>query len=183
MASKHLGFVFPVRTEAEIKEHLAALRKEHPQAHHVCFAWRLGWDKSAHRFSDDGEPSGTAGKPIYGQILSADLTQVLVAVVRYFGGTKLGTGGLIDAYKTAAQLAIQATECVERTANDRYSIRFDYELLPAVMATIKHLQAERLGQHLGDQCQLHIAIPAQHAEHLLRQLNASGALVEFLGRE
>lgn len=132
-----------MREEEEIKAIIDSLWKEHHNATHVCYAWRLGWDLSKYRINDDGEPSGTAGKPIYGQIQSAELTNILIAVVRYFGGTKLGTGGLIDAYKTTAKLCIEEATIEERPVKDRYRLTFEYADMPAVMKVLKDLDMEK----------------------------------------
>ena len=132
-----------MRDEEEIKVHIDALWKEHHNATHVCYAWRLGWDYSKYRVNDDGEPSGTAGKPIYGQIQSAELTNILIAVVRYYGGTKLGTGGLIDAYKTTSKLCIDAASIEVRPVKDRYRLTFGYADMPSVMKVLKDLDMEK----------------------------------------
>ena len=139
LGSRHLGFSFPVRSEDEVKAHIDALWKEHHNATHVCYAWRLGWDYSKYRINDDGEPSGTAGKPIFGQIQSAELTNILIAVVRYYGGTKLGTGGLIDAYKTTAKLCIEEATIEVRPVMDHYRLTFGYADMPSVMKVLKDL--------------------------------------------
>jgi uncharacterized YigZ family protein len=162
MASKHIGYACHVRTENEIKTLLENWWKEHHNASHICYAWRLGWDKKRHRINDDGEPSGTSGKPIYGQIVSADLTNVLVAVVRYFGGTKLGTGGLIDAYKTAAALAIQEAKIVERQALQILEIQFPYDQMPVVMKSLKAWEMEKINADYEAKCTLRCAIKASH---------------------
>jgi uncharacterized YigZ family protein len=162
MASKHLGFACHVRSEAEIKGLLEEWWKEHHNANHICYAWRLGWDKQRYRINDDGEPSGTAGKPIYGQILAADLTNVLVAVVRYFGGTKLGTGGLIDAYKTASAQAILSAVICEREALQQIDLEFTYERMPAVMKMLKQWDMEKLDAHMDAICTLKIALTGSH---------------------
>jgi uncharacterized YigZ family protein len=143
LGSRHLGYAFPVRHEEEIKSHIDSLWKEHHNATHVCYAWRIGWDHSRYRINDDGEPSGTAGKPIFGQIQSADLTNILIAVVRYYGGTKLGTGGLIDAYKTAAKLCIEEATIEVRPVKDRYRLTFDYADMPSIMKVLKDLDMEK----------------------------------------
>jgi uncharacterized YigZ family protein len=158
LASKHLGFACHVRTESEVKVMLDQWWQEHHNAHHICYAWRLGWDKSKHRINDDGEPSGTAGKPIYGQILAADLTNVLVAVVRYFGGTKLGTGGLIDAYKTTAQMAIADAMLVERSAMQVVELSFPYEHMPAVMKMLKQMDMQKLEADYEAVCSMKIGL-------------------------
>ncbi|MDP3558187.1 MAG: YigZ family protein [Bacteroidota bacterium] len=135
--SKFLAFIFPVKNEEEIKNNLQILKKEHPNANHHCYAWRLGADKLAFRANDDGEPSNTAGKPILGQIQANDLTNVLVVVVRYFGGTLLGVGGLISAYKTSAALVISGTEIFENFILFEYKVDFDEGSINLVMRILK----------------------------------------------
>lgn len=135
--SKHFGYAFNVNDEDEIKACLEQVRKEHHAARHHCYAWKLGLDDNHYRANDDGEPSNSAGKPIYGAILSAAITNVLIVVVRYFGGTKLGVGGLIDAYRTAAKLAIEDTEIEERLIYQRLEFSFDYERMGDVMKLLK----------------------------------------------
>jgi uncharacterized YigZ family protein len=158
LASKHLGFARHVRSEEEIKALLEQWWQEHHNANHICYAWRLGWDKKRYRINDDGEPSGTAGKPIYGQLLASDITNVLVAVVRYFGGTKLGTGGLIDAYKTAAQMAIADAVLVERTAMQLVDLSFPYEQMPTVMKMLKLWEMEKLDAQFDATCTMKIGL-------------------------
>ncbi|MBL7883318.1 MAG: YigZ family protein [Bacteroidia bacterium] len=140
--SKFIAYAFPVSSEESIKQHLLELRKQHPSANHHCYAYRLGANKQAYRANDDGEPSNTAGKPILGQIQSKDLTDILIVVVRYFGGTLLGVSGLINAYKLAAIDAIQQAQIIEKTVNEIYKLRFDYLQMNDVMKIIKdeHLQ-------------------------------------------
>jgi len=140
--SKFIAFVYPVKTEAEIKIILENLRREYFDARHHCYAWVLGYDKSAYRTNDDGEPSGTAGRPIYGQIQSHDLTNVLVIVVRYFGGIKLGVSGLINAYKLAAMDSINNALIVEKTINEIYKLEFPYELINEAMKMMKDTGAQ-----------------------------------------
>jgi uncharacterized YigZ family protein len=135
--SKFLSFVFTVVSETEIKVHLTNLKKLHPGANHHCYAWRLGADKAAFRANDDGEPSNSAGKPILSQIQSNDLTNVLIVVVRYFGGTLLGVGGLIQAYKHAAAAALQNTEITECFILFEYKLVFNFEHINAVMRILK----------------------------------------------
>jgi uncharacterized YigZ family protein len=135
--SKFLSFVFPVVSETEIKVLLTNLKKLHPGANHHCYAWRLGADKAAFRANDDGEPSNSAGKPILSQIQSNDLTNVLIVVVRYFGGTLLGVGGLIQAYKHAAAAALQNTEITECFILFEYKLVFNFEHINAVMRILK----------------------------------------------
>ena len=140
--SKFFAYAFPVSSEEKIKEHLAELRKLHPSARHHCYAFRLGAAKQAFRANDDGEPSNTAGKPILGQIQSKDLTNILIVVVRYFGGTLLGVSGLINAYKLAALDSIQNATIIEKTVDEVYELKFDYLQMNDVMRIIKdeHLQ-------------------------------------------
>jgi len=135
--SKFIAYIYPVKSEVEIKEIIASLKKEHHAARHHCYAYRLMPDKSVYRINDDGEPNGTAGKPIYGQIQSNDLTNVLIVVVRYFGGTLLGVSGLIKAYKSAALDAINNSEIIEKTINENIEITCPYEQLNEVMRIIK----------------------------------------------
>lgn len=156
--SKFLSFCYPVKNESEVKEILAKLKKEYFDARHHCYAYRLGWDKSAFRFNDDGEPSGTAGRPIYGQILSNDLTNVLIVVIRYFGGTKLGVSGLISAYKTAAIEAISANKIQENPIKDIYKIDFQYEKMSDVMKILKQTGVELLETNYDNDCSVTISV-------------------------
>ncbi len=139
--SKFFAFAFPVNQETDIKQHLDALRKSHPGARHHCYAWRLGADGLTFRANDDGEPSSTAGKPILGQIQSKELTNILIVVVRYFGGTLLGAGGLINAYRSAAALVINECEIVERFIMFEYEIRYTTSDTSAVMRLLKDVGA------------------------------------------
>jgi uncharacterized YigZ family protein len=144
--SRFLSFAFPVTSEDDIKKHQAALRREHPSANHHCFAFRLGAAKLAFRSGDDGEPANTAGKPILGQIQSNDLTNILIVVVRYFGGTLLGVGGLIQAYREAAAAAISNAVIIEKTVNDVYVLKFDYLRMNDVMRIMKDEKLEMISQ-------------------------------------
>lgn len=152
--SKFLAFAHGVHDEASIKEQIGLLKKKYHDARHHCFAWRLGPDKIRYRINDDGEPSGTAGKPIYGQILSRDLTDVLVVVVRYFGGTKLGVSGLIQAYRSAASEALDASRIIECKVYDRLHLDFSYEQMNAVMKVVKDLELELEEQQFQLDCSL-----------------------------
>lgn len=152
--SKFMAFAIGVQDEASIKEQLARIRKKYHDARHHCFAWRLGPEKTLYRINDDGEPSGTAGKPIYGQILSRDLTDVLVVVVRYFGGTKLGVSGLIRAYRSAASEALDASRIVECKVYDRLHLDFSYEQMNAVMKVVKDQELELEEQKFHMDCSL-----------------------------
>ena len=156
--SKFLGLAFPVSSEEEIKKHLAELKKLHPGANHHCYAFRLGADKQAYRANDDGEPSNTAGKPILGQIQSKDLTNILIVVVRYFGGTLLGVSGLINAYKLAALDAINNAQITEKTVNDFYSIRFDYVHMNEVMKIIKDQELKIESQNSELTCSITFSV-------------------------
>ncbi|MEG1556201.1 MAG: YigZ family protein [Bacteroidales bacterium] len=135
--SKFIAMVFPVENETMVKERLAEVQKQYFDARHHCYAYILGPDKSAYRINDNGEPSGTAGRPIYGQLLSKDLTNTLVVVVRYFGGIKLGVSGLINAYKTAAKEALDKAVIIEKTIDENYKIYFDYTAMNQVMQILK----------------------------------------------
>ena len=158
-SSKFLGYAFPVTSEEEIKAHLEAVKKAHFSARHWCYAWQLGYGRhQRYRANDDGEPNNTAGIPIYGQIQSFELTNVLVIVVRYFGGIKLGVGGLVQAYKTTAQLTLQETEIQEKLITEELVINFDYPLMNKVMRVVKEQNLTVTAQHLTESCELHLAI-------------------------
>jgi len=144
--SKFIGYAYPVKTEDEIKDHISNLKKEHVSARHFCYAWRLGSGGQGWRANDDGEPNNSAGKPIYSQILSKDLTYVLVVVVRYFGGILLGVGGLVNAYKSAALEALLAAEITEKFIYFQYNLIFDVHDANAVLRTLKEMNAEILNQ-------------------------------------
>lgn len=159
LGSKHMAFAFPVKSESEIKLHLEKLKKEYHDATHICYAWRLGWEKKLFRHSDAGEPSGTAGRPIFGQIQSHDLTDVLIAVIRYFGGTKLGTGGLAAAYKTAASLAIESATVAELEIRERILVSFPFEKLGAVMKVVKARKPAKISLKQGESCELDLLVP------------------------
>ncbi len=152
--SKFLAFAYPVSHEASIKEHLAILQKQFHDARHYCYAWRLEPEKTHYRVNDDGEPSGSAGKPIYGQIVSRDLSDILVVVVRYFGGTKLGVGGLIQAYRTAASNALDHSTIIECKVFDILKLEFGYEQMNSVMKIIKDFQLEFSEQKFDLDCSL-----------------------------
>jgi uncharacterized YigZ family protein len=162
--SKFFGYAFPVSNEAEIKNYLEILKKQHYGAVHNCYAFQIGTDTIQYRANDDGEPSNTAGTPIYGQIQSFGLTNVLVVVVRYFGGVKLGVGGLITAYRTAAQMAIEASELVEKTIDIKYSIHFDYKNMNKVMRIIKEKNIEINSQKMDLDCEILVSTRKKNAE-------------------
>ena len=152
--SKFIAIAVPVKTEAEVKERLQEVRKAYHDARHHCYAYRLGFDKSSFRYNDDGEPSGTAGRPIFGQIQSNDLTNILIIVVRYFGGTKLGIPGLIAAYKTGTQEAIKQAKILSLTINDVYEVSFEYPLMNEVMRIVKDDQLIVTEQDFQISCKL-----------------------------
>ena len=152
--SKFLAFAYPVRTLDEVKAHLDQLRKDYFDARHHCYAYILGPNKDAWRANDDGEPSGTGGRPIHGQLLSADLTDTLIVVVRYFGGILLGASGLANAYKTAARDAIDHATIIEKTINVRYRLLFQYETMNDVMRILKEFDLKPENQHFEMDCTL-----------------------------
>ena len=170
--SKFFGYAFPVTTEDEIKNHLEILRKKHFGAVHWCYAFQLGTDKIQFRANDDGEPSNTAGMPIYGQIQSFGLTNILVVVVRFFGGIKLGVGGLIAAYRTSAQMALEDAEIIEKTIDIHYSISFDYKNMNKVMRVIKEKNLEIISQKMEMSCEIEIATRKKNAEHIFDIFNS-----------
>lgn len=159
--SKFIGYIFPIQSVEDVKRILMKLKAEHPKARHVCWALRLSTDRSVFRVNDDGEPLGTAGKPILNTLLSANLTQVCVAVVRYFGGTLLGVPGLIHAYKEASLAAIKEAEIIEKTIKDRYQIHVPYTQLNKVMKILKDENITILAQDLDTECSLIIEIRQQ----------------------
>lgn len=167
-SSKFLGYAFPVTSEEEIKAHLEEVKKAHFSARHWCYAWQLGYGTNQrYRANDDGEPNNTAGIPIYGQIQSFELTNVLVIVVRYFGGIKLGVGGLVQAYKTTAQLTLQETEIEEKLITEELCIRFDYPFMNKVMRVVKEQNLNITQQLLTENCELHLAI--RQSDHFRMQ--------------
>lgn len=168
--SKFIAYAFPIATVNDFKERLAQVRKEHPKATHHCFAYRLGLDGTVFRVSDDGEPSGSAGRPILGQIDSKQVTNVVIIVVRYFGGSLLGVPGLINAYKTAASLALQVTAVVQQPVLVNYHIQFDYTQMNEIMRITK--QFECRVSHLETQlfCSLDAGIPRNRLDDVLYKL-------------
>lgn len=157
--SKFFGFAFPIKNEEEVKKELLNLKKIHHSARHWCYAWRIGTDENCrYRVNDDGEPSNSAGQPIYGQLLSYDVTNVLVVVVRYFGGVKLGVGGLINAYRESASLALQEAIIIEKTINHDFCISFEYKNMNKVMRVIKENNLTITKQDLTLNCKVYIAV-------------------------
>ena len=169
--SKFIAFAFPIETADDFKKELQALKKEHSKAVHHCFAYRIGTDGNNFRSSDDGEPSGTAGKPILGQIDSKGLTNVAIIVVRYWGGTMLGVPGLINAYKTAAALALQVTPVVERQIEVNYSIEFDYTLMNELMILMKQFNCNIISNEMQLFCIIKAGIPKNRLDEVLYRLN------------
>jgi len=162
--SKFFGYAFPITSEDDVKPLLDDLRKLHHSARHWCYAFQTGTDKVYFRANDDGEPNNSAGMPIYGQIQSFEVTNVLVIVVRYFGGVKLGVGGLIAAYKTAAQMALEVSDIVEKTIDIHYLIRFDYKNMNKVMRVIKEKNLDIISQKMEMSCEIEIATRKKNAE-------------------
>lgn len=168
--SKFIAYTFPVYDTNTFKEKLAEIKKEHPKATHHCFAYRIGLDGSNFRVSDDGEPSGSAGRPILGQIDSKAMTNVLIIVVRYFGGTLLGVPGLINAYKSAAAMALQVTAVVRKPILVNYHLQFDYTQMNEVMKVIKQTECSVWKQETQLFCSMEIGIPQNRLEEVLYKL-------------
>ena len=171
-SSKFFGYAFPVQTETEVKPILDTLRKQHPNAVHYCYAYQIGTENIHYRANDDGEPSNTAGMPIYGQIQSYNLTNVLIVVVRFFGGIKLGVGGLIAAYRTVAQLTLENSEIIEKTINIHYLISFDYKNINKVMRIIKEKNIEIASQKMNMSCEIEIITRKKNAEMIFDIFNS-----------
>ena len=168
--SKFIAYAFPIREVLDFKENLAVLKKEHPKAVHHCFAYRIGLDGMNYRVSDDGEPSGTAGRPILGQIDSKQLTNVLIIVARYFGGTLLGVLGLINAYKTVAALALASTSIIQKPVVVNYRLQFDYTQMNDVMKLVKQFDCMILKQETQLFCLLETSVPKNWLNELLLRL-------------
>jgi uncharacterized YigZ family protein len=168
--SRFLAYAYPVTEQDEIKPILDQLRKEHHDARHHCYAYMLGNERSVFRSSDDGEPSGTGGRPILGQINSFEITNVLIVVVRYFGGTLLGVSGLINAYRSAAESAIQNSEIIECTLKEYYEIKYPYDSMNAVMKILKEEELSQFEQIFDTLCSIKISIRASAKEKVLKRL-------------
>ncbi len=168
--SKFLATAIPVDSEFEVNERLKAIRKDYHDANHWCYAYRLGFNKLVYSLNDDGEPSGTAGKPIFGQILSKDLTNILVVVVRYFGGTKLGVSGLINAYKSATKDAIEQADLILKTINDVYTIEFEYTSMNEVMRIMKEEEVVQLSHNFDSNCLIKFFIRKSRSEYIVSKL-------------
>ncbi|MDX1277762.1 YigZ family protein [Oceanihabitans sediminis] len=166
--SKFLGYAFPVTTEEEVKEHLEELKKQHHTAGHFCYAYQFGTDEKnlTYRANDDGEPNNSAGMPIYGQIQSFEVTNILIIVLRYYGGVKLGVGGLINAYRTTAQLALEASKIVKKTINIEYCISFEYKNMNKVMRIIKEKNLNVTNQILELDCKVFISVRKSKSQEI-----------------
>ena len=164
--SKFLAYAFPVQNEQEVKERLAEIQKKHWDARHHCYAYILGAHKDAYRLNDNGEPSGTAGRPIYGQLLSKDVTNTLVIVVRYFGGIKLGVSGLQNAYKVAAREAVDAAVIEERTVQETYRVTFEYVKMNDIMQILKDPEVQVLDRQSYMQCIYTISVRQREADRI-----------------
>ncbi len=169
--SKFFSSAYPIVSEDEVKPIIESLRKKHRTANHICFAWQLGVSDVLYRANDDGEPNNSAGMPIYGQIKSFCITNVLVVVARIFGGTKLGVGGLISAYRTAAQMALEESLIVERTVKVLLEIKFDYPVMDKVMRVIKNYNLEIVSQKLEMDCILTLSVPKSQSQEVKKIFN------------
>lgn len=169
--SKFIGYSFPINNELEVKNAIERLKKKHFGAVHFCYAYQIGVDIKQYRINDDGEPSNSAGMPIYGQIQSFDVTNILIVIVRYFGGTKLGVSGLINAYKTAAQMSLEASDIVEKTINIHFEISFEYKNMNKVMRIIKEKKLQIINQEMTGNCKIEIATRKKNAEMIFDIFN------------
>ncbi len=162
--SKFFGYAFPVFTEEDVKACLEKVRKKHHSARHYCYAWQLGTETKRFRANDDGEPSNSAGMPIYGQIQAFDVTNILIVSVRYFGGVKLGVGGLINAYRSSAKLALEVATIIEKTINIEYQLSFDYDMMNKVQRIIKERKLKIINQNLALACEYTISVRKKESE-------------------
>lgn len=179
--SKFIAYAFPITEEEVVREHLAEVRALHPKARHHCWAYRLSPDRQVFRINDDGEPSGSAGRPILNMLLSYDVTNVFVVVVRYFGGTLLGVPGLINAYKTATKEALDAAEIIEKTVNDVYRVEFDYLAMNDVMRVVKEENLHVLNQEFDNECKLVFELRQNEAAKVVgRMEKIDGVLIQYL---
>lgn len=168
--SKFYGYCFPIANEDEVKEYIEILKKEYPTANHVCYAWQMGVETKSYRANDDGEPNNSAGMPIYGQLQSFDVTNTLVAVVRIFGGTKLGVGGLISAYKETAKLALEATPIIKKILQQQLTVIFEYPEMDTVMRLVKKHQLTIISQELHLKGKIVLSIPKSDYKKTIRLL-------------
>jgi len=170
--SKFFGYAYPITSEEEAKAHIEDLKKKHHQARHWCYAWQIGKEVHQFRANDDGEPSNTAGMPIYGQIQSFDVTNILIIVVRHYGGIKLGVSGLINAYKTTAQMALENSKIVKRTIDEVFAIKFDYPEMNLVMRVIKEHNLKIIEQKLELDCEIHISVRKKLSEEIFKKFES-----------
>lgn len=166
--SKFYGYAFPVNEETSIKDFLEFLRKKHHTARHFCYAWQLGTESVRFRANDDGEPSNSAGMPIYGQIQSFEVTNILVVSVRYFGGTKLGVGGLINAYRASARLTLESSAIEEKTIDESFQLNFQYDLMSKVLRILKENSITIKRQKLEMDCEMIIAVRKSHTQKIVK---------------
>lgn len=179
--SKFIASAFTITSEEEAKQRIAEIKKKYYDARHNCFAYMIGPDKAIFRASDDGEPSGTAGKPILNQILSKDVTNVCVVVTRYFGGIKLGTSGLINAYKTASRDALDNAQIIQKTVNEVYSLKFAYPLMNEVMRIMKEENLEQLNPRFEMDCYLEFSTRKNDVEKIVTRFrNLYGVKIEYI---
>ena len=169
--SKFLSFAIPVQSEKEITDHLQLLRKEYHDARHHCYAWRLGYDPPSARANDDGEPTNSAGKPILNQIEKFELTNILVVVVRYFGGTLLGVGGLINAYRTSTESALKNARITRKKIRHQYDLEFEYPAMNQVMQLVKEMQISAFDQDFGISCRMKISVDQEKEELIVNKLD------------
>jgi len=177
--SRFIALAYPVETEEEVREIVSRLRKEYHDARHHCYAYRLGYQRDVFRASDDGEPSGSAGRPILGQIDSLGLSDVLVVVVRYFGGIKLGIPGLIRAYKTSSADALSQAAVIEKIAARRFRLHFDYLSMNAVMKVLKEMDLPQSGQQFGEECSLEVRVRLSALEDFRQRIGEHAKLEEI----
>lgn len=168
--SKFLAYAFPFSQEENLKEIISTLKSEHAKARHCCYAYRLSTDRSLFRINDDGEPSGTAGRPILNTLLSKEITNVLVVVVRYFGGTLLGVPGLIHAYKSATEDAIHQAQIIEKTVQDIYEVSFEYSQMNEVMSLIKEENLENFDHDFDLNCKIKITVNQSEVNRIIDKL-------------
>ena len=168
--SKFYGFAIPVLTEQDIEKSMIEIKAKHHKARHWCYAWQLGTEEISYRVNDDGEPSNSAGQPIYGQIQSKEITNVLVVVVRYFGGVKLGVGGLVRAYKTAAQLALESCEIITKTIDNNYELIFEYKDMNKLQRIIKKYNVQIINQTLELNCKYDIRIRKGESKKIIQAI-------------
>ncbi len=183
-SSKFLIYAYHVESEEQVKEYLAPLRKLHYDATHHCYAWRVGYRGEKFRANDDGEPSSTAGKPILGQLLSHEVTNCLIVVVRYFGGTKLGVSGLIEAYRDSADLVLREAEVVELTIDVTLDVEFSYLSMNSIMRIIKDEQPRIVSQEFDNLCRMRLAVRESKSEILIAKFSkVEGAILEVCNEE